>query len=183
MSDYVYTPITPGFTRILHLEPGSIEDPLRGKLVERRVGVDATYIAVSYCWGPPTLSRTILLPEILYITETLHHALHRLRRDIVNSVMIWADAIYINQQSIAERNNQGSYIAQIYANAELVWVDLGPSGDDSHLIPTFCKTASANLVSDVSTFESSLSHKMPSDEDPSWNAWHSLLLRPWFRCK
>jgi hypothetical protein len=137
MPEYVYTTLPPGHTRILYLEPGNDGDPLHGSLVPHRITANLDYAALSYCWGPPIFSKTILLPETIRITETLHHALCRMRRDAVAVIEIWAGAICINQDSVAERSEQVSHTAKVYAKAALVFVDWGPCMDNSYLIPDF----------------------------------------------
>lgn len=46
-------------------------------------------------------------------------------RGKTHTVQIWADAVCIDQASIAERNSQVLMTDEIYANAILVLVDLG----------------------------------------------------------
>jgi len=184
MATYIYQPLQPGSIRLLELAPGKEEESLRGKLVEHKVSQQAEYVALSYYWDPPTFNRTIHLPDPLPLIETLHHALCRARGK-THTVQIWADAVYIDQASIAERNSQVLMMGEIYANVVLVFVDLGSSEGDSPTVEKLCsdyKQARDSIGPGLgnSSFEIRLNLELPPLEDPAWDAWSALLLRPWF---
>jgi hypothetical protein len=66
------------------------------------------------------------------VRENLFHALHRFRSDGV-ALVIWIDAICINQINYQERNYQVAKMTMIYEQATEVVAWLGPSYDDSDL--------------------------------------------------
>lgn len=90
------------------------------------------YMAISYAWGDPEDTETIQLEGHEYpVTSSLWHALARLR-SIKNVVVVWADAICINQHNLEERNHQVELMTVIYRKAFTVALWLGPQFDDSH---------------------------------------------------
>ncbi|KAE9366493.1 hypothetical protein N431DRAFT_548372 [Stipitochalara longipes BDJ] len=91
------------------------------------------YIAISYAWGDPDDTRIIILDGHEFpVTESLMLALQRLRSRST-AVIVWADAIYINQGNIDERNQQVQAMTSIYQQAGEVALWLGPEADDSNM--------------------------------------------------
>ncbi|KAI1330163.1 HET-domain-containing protein [Xylariaceae sp. FL0255] len=104
------------------------------------------YQALSYTWGEPRFSRSLYVlgeedgergeggrggeGSVINITENLYSALHSLRKkhDIL---VLWVDAVCINQNDILERNSQVGSMFQTYTRAANVLVWLGPD-DRSH---------------------------------------------------
>jgi hypothetical protein len=119
---------------ILELEPAL--DP--GSLIVCRLQKfsfpDAPeYGAISYVWGDPSNKFSILVNDQPFlVTRNLVDILKRLRRQM-GSMPLWADAICINQEDIAERNHQVQLMRDIYRSAELVVAWLGEEKDESDL--------------------------------------------------
>jgi hypothetical protein len=91
-----------------------------------------SYIAISYAWGDLEETRSIILDgHEVPITENLWQALQRLRSRSF-PVIIWADALCINQQNANERNHQIRTMSDIYSKAYGVAAWLGPEADNSH---------------------------------------------------
>ena len=134
-----YRPLAPKFTRIFELEPGEFSDPIVGRLVPQPIDGnpdEGPYEAVSYVWGDPQKRRDITIDgETLSIPENLHGALmafrHRPSPDPGTGLpqqqvrRLWADAICINQEDLAERISQVEQMACIYADARSVLAWLG----------------------------------------------------------
>jgi hypothetical protein len=82
-----------------------------------------TYIALSYTWGDPSVTAAVFIDGIeRQITANLNSALRHIR-DEVNPVVLWADAICINQSNTAERNHQVQLMRQIYSGVDvLAWL-------------------------------------------------------------
>jgi hypothetical protein len=122
---------TPTSIRILALEPGTSNEPLRGALQhfdlesERRI-----FDALSYVWGAVIYDRTFECPTgIVMITKSLEVALQRIRSSEWTEY-IWADGICINQQDMLERESQVKLMGQVYTESRLVKIWLG--SDPSH---------------------------------------------------
>ncbi|KAH6990085.1 heterokaryon incompatibility protein-domain-containing protein [Ilyonectria destructans] len=91
------------------------------------------YVAISYAWGDPDDTRSIMLDGHDFpITLSLWQILNRLRSDDA-VITVWADAVCINQQDSAERSHQVQGMTNIYATATSVVAWLGPDYDNSHL--------------------------------------------------
>jgi hypothetical protein len=90
------------------------------------------YIAISYAWGDTDDTRIIILDgHEFVVTESLMLALQRLRSKSA-PVIVWADAICINQGNIEERNQQVQTMTRIYQQAIEVAIWLGPEADNSN---------------------------------------------------
>ncbi|KAH6971040.1 heterokaryon incompatibility protein-domain-containing protein [Ilyonectria sp. MPI-CAGE-AT-0026] len=91
------------------------------------------YVAISYAWGDPDDTRSIMLDGHDFpITLSLWQILNRLRSDDA-VITVWADAVCINQKDSAERSHQVQGMTNIYATATSVVAWLGPDYDNSHL--------------------------------------------------
>jgi hypothetical protein len=105
MDLYQYTPFKSSEDiRILHIQPGKKEHPIICSLSHVSFASKPTYKALSYTWGTDSKTHTVYCAgKALPITANLHSAL-RLFREEGTECIIWADAICINQNDIAERN-------------------------------------------------------------------------------
>ncbi|TVY24436.1 Heterokaryon incompatibility protein 6,OR allele [Lachnellula hyalina] len=110
-------------------------DPLRASLAYSVMHSNVTYHCLSYNWGPgdekPTC--TILLNgQTFMIRENLDRALREIR-DNVYMVVIWIDAICIDQNNVSERNRQIPRMLEIYDAAEAVisWAGEGDEASDT----------------------------------------------------
>jgi hypothetical protein len=120
---YTYRPLRPGEVRILHLQPGDIDDSIRVDISHEQLRDARPYRALSWQWGVQNMQCPIrvmdmpvasssedgIAPQLsvggssnrevahtLLVNENLLSALKRIRhRDAV--VRLWVDAICINQ--------------------------------------------------------------------------------------
>lgn len=114
--------------RLLRLQPGIGNQQLSCTLEIVDDFLSAPpYHAHSYCWGDETdVVGLRCNGKRMQITRNLDAALHRLRESY-HVLLIWADAISINRDDIAERNQQVSVMDQISSIASQVYIWLGPS--------------------------------------------------------
>jgi hypothetical protein len=92
------------------------------------------YTALSYTWGDQSVKFPISVNgKTVHVTENLNDALLRLRNSSPYLVL-WIDAICINQQDEYEKSWQVNLMLQIYREAARVLVWLGLSADDSDFI-------------------------------------------------
>ncbi|PVH81292.1 HET-domain-containing protein, partial [Cadophora sp. DSE1049] len=115
-------------------------------------GDSIPYAALSYCWGPekPVEEIRVFATEddyyewrrtdvsgamlqttmvsCLLIRTNLHDALQHLRSES-EPIVLWADAVCINQINIPERTAQVSRMHDVYAQAEKVCIWLGKGGE------------------------------------------------------
>lgn len=113
--------------RLLKLLPGTEEDGILCELFQVKLEkVDKRYTALSYTWGSSENPREIMVNgRLFHARSNLHDALCALRLPH-DSVMLWIDAICINQKSIVERNQQVGLMGQIFSRAIRVdaWLDI-----------------------------------------------------------
>jgi hypothetical protein len=157
--------------RLLHLLPSAardarlecqlvetqIPDYLRGQSSTPRTSTHVQYQALSYAWGEPEFPKSLhVLPadgappaRAINITENLHSALQNLRRPD-KTLMLWVDAVCIDQANISERNSQVSNIPQTYAEAAgvLVWLGTDDVQQDGRLCIGFFTELAALIASD-----------------------------------
>jgi hypothetical protein len=107
MSETVCQPLVGADSfRVLILEPGHDEDPIRCRLEPTNLLTYRPFEAISYTWGKPIPSRSISVNTVSFeIGENLVQALHHFRLPTQGRT-VWADAICINQGEIPERNQQ-----------------------------------------------------------------------------
>jgi hypothetical protein len=103
----------------------------------------------------------------IQITPSLYDALHA-HRHHKDKVVVWADALCINQRNLQERSNQVMLMGKIYTMAAVVHIWLGPELDGSSRAMELLEQAASanNLMTD------------PSPEDVS--AVVALFERPWW---
>ena len=121
--------------RLLSLEPGAGPDCLRYDMRHAALRAGSVYSAVSYSWGAPvpfTALREIYIHgECVKIRPTLYSFLETMAAHGPR-LGLWIDAICINQDDIAERNQQISIMGTIYKAAREVSVWLGIGDDDTN---------------------------------------------------
>ncbi|RAK94829.1 HET domain-containing protein, partial [Aspergillus ibericus CBS 121593] len=126
-----YSPLPPkSYTRMIRLLPDEDKDaPIRCELFNYNLSHSGDeghlYEALSYVWGNPVTSHSIILNSRGFlITESLHTALLHLRDSQLERVL-WVDAISIKQDDDNEKSEQIPLMRMIYAQARRVIVWLG----------------------------------------------------------
>ncbi|EAA27268.2 HET-domain-containing protein [Neurospora crassa] len=151
---YPYQPLQSNkhIIRVLYIEPPTSSSSQGGQViagsvfqVELMSGNSSSYpySALSYEWGLPpkdeSNSPTILLGgHTVRVRENLYNALRRIR-DVqlkINSntdspLLLWVDAVCINQDDDVEKGHQVQMMGQIYATAQMVFVWLGSGSEQT----------------------------------------------------
>ena len=133
---FTYTPLT-SRRHIRVLEIASDDDehaPIKAKV--REVNLDdedrVSYAALSYTWGSPDVSHTLLVDgAAVVITPNLVGALRCFRRTSCLR-WIWVDAVCINQEDDQEKSAQIPLMANIFRDASRVVVWLGDETSTVH---------------------------------------------------
>jgi hypothetical protein len=171
---YQYYPLTRmRGIRLLVLYPGSLEEPLRGDIVEADLERWPTYDALSYTWadesGDTERSETVHCVKDdskLSITRNCDAALRRLR--LPNQERrLWVDAVCINQNSDTERSYQVALMTDIYTNARHVIAFTGESTARTDLLYDWLNgidvadldIPSIGMFKDVDVAEDSILHR------------------------
>lgn len=88
--------------------------------------IEASYMCLSYRWGPPEPSNNILINGQLFaVRQNLLDFLDMARQNIAATTTYWIDALCIDQHNILERNHQVAQMGDIYSRAVCVYVWLG----------------------------------------------------------
>ncbi|PVH79579.1 heterokaryon incompatibility protein, partial [Cadophora sp. DSE1049] len=126
------------------------------------------FLALSYVWGAATDLRVILVEDsAVLVTKNLYDALMVFRRP-TEDLVIWVDALCINQSDDEEKSWQVGLMADIYREASKVVAWLGPaeSGDDSVMDYLNSLGAKAEACGMDNGFE------------PYQGVWQKLALQP-----
>lgn len=112
------------------------------------------YTALSYTWGDPSITCEIKLDDQrVRVTRNLEYALRHLIANYRNHggggpnvMVLWVDAICIDQHNEAERNRQVSQMNDIYETAMETILWLGPASEDSDLAFEALRGLSASAI-------------------------------------
>jgi hypothetical protein len=113
--------------RVLHLNPGDENDQIRGslRLLDLDTEPPAQYDCISYVWGDSGSTRLAIVNEkYITITRSLYDALRHIRSK-TKTMIIWADAICIDQSDIDEKTRQVALMAEVYRRCSKVYIWLG----------------------------------------------------------
>ena len=135
--------------RVLALEPGNADSPLRCKLkaVSVQNARQSEYEALSYAWGnndQPLQPFINCHEKFLKLTPNLESARRHIHSE--NKVTnLWVDQICINQEDLEERSQQLSPMSSIYSVAKRMIIWLGDTDNTSHQAMTFVPVLYHNL--------------------------------------
>ena len=119
--------------RLLILQPGRHSDPVHCSIRDSNLDEKLQYDALSYTWG--TRDSELLVKvhgQSFSVTENLYAALQHLREES-KELLLWVDALCINQLDLAEKSHQVQQMRQIYECATSVIAWLGLERHDSRL--------------------------------------------------
>ncbi|KAF5246487.1 hypothetical protein FANTH_6859 [Fusarium anthophilum] len=121
--------------RILHLLPGTYNDPLRCVLRTKFLDAGPRYQALSYVWGDPLDCRSIEVDgRQRNVTINLFNALRRLRYP-KSERRLWVDALCINQDNDVEKSHQVKLMSKIYTRTTEAILWLGDFSDGINATP------------------------------------------------
>ena len=119
--------------------------PLHGTL--RTVTLDDAppYIGLSYVWGSEANKKSFVIDgHRVHITKNLAVALEHIQED--TEVLLWIDALCINQLDTQEKSIQVLRMREIYAAAEFTLVWLGPSAGISDILMDYFEASSRKCI-------------------------------------
>lgn len=160
---YTYKPLGEGGIRILEFREQPDTESFRARLIH--VGLNSVakcYTAISYCWGPKDISRSLTLDGgfRLPISQVVEDLLRHIVKDKV--MFLWIDAICIDQADDNDKSRQIQLMRDIYAMASETVVWLGQP------------SAQARLWRYLHSYEDKLSWRNYVDEILE------MLSAPWF---
>jgi hypothetical protein len=119
--------------RLLELVPANKQAQIECRLFKVAVSADPDYETISYVWGDPTDTETILCNnQAIEITVSLAQALRRFRpaHSEDSPRILWADAICINQENLLEKNTQVPLMRGINSVARRVVIWIGVEDEE-----------------------------------------------------
>ncbi|KAK6404507.1 hypothetical protein LTR81_020665 [Elasticomyces elasticus] len=178
--------------RLLAIEPPQAQDTdlITCRLVVVSLIDRPEYHALSYHWGGQKDLRPIQLDStITHITHNLETALRELRRRGI--LLIWADALSINQNDLYEKAAQIQLMGQIYSRAITCIAWLGVSTSTSHdaiiALDKVCSDAFTKAKRRSGRRSSGASHdevqELHRQHDSQRQAVAALLARPYWTRK
>lgn len=131
-SSYSFSPLVEdGEIRLLTLLAAERGSKVSCKLSHANLHENPKFKALSYAWGDPKDQCEILLHDQSHlVTRNLEVALQHLR-DAKEDIVLWVDAVCINQRNTEERNTQVRMMGRIYQCASQVLAWLGEEAEDS----------------------------------------------------
>ncbi|KAI8217951.1 Heterokaryon incompatibility protein 6, OR allele [Colletotrichum sp. SAR 10_77] len=196
--------------RVLVIQPGAGSDPIAANLREASIDDPPSFHALSYVWGDPSQRGDIRCQgQQVSVTKSLFDALLHFRLP-TEEVLIWADALCINQDDMEERAEQVQLMRDVYSRASLVvvWLGLDEDNETARAMPLMeaiyhaCEdqalSRGVEILSmahftiatekmegfagvSISDIASAAQRVgLPKPDSKSWNALKWLLSRPWF---
>ncbi|KAF1937176.1 HET-domain-containing protein, partial [Clathrospora elynae] len=99
---------------LVKLQPGRWTDPIVCELTNAQLDF-AKYQALSYVWGSPRATRSIRLDGPTYpVTSNLESELRHQRERFGDELVLWVDALCINQEDVEERTQQVQLMGLMY---------------------------------------------------------------------
>ncbi|KAK3381710.1 heterokaryon incompatibility protein-domain-containing protein [Podospora didyma] len=125
--------------RLLHVFPSTEEDdPIRCTLSVHILTPTLEFTALSYEWGRPFKpteehpAPTLEVNDLAVpVQPNLYHALRHLRENEAEGLVIWVDAICINQKNDEEKAQQVGLMAELYGLAGKTFAWIGVRTKDS----------------------------------------------------
>lgn len=158
--------------RLLYLMPGTQNCEIRCTSKHFLTSQCPRYAAVSYTWGDPSVTRQIWLNNKPFLVrQNLWDLMHQFRND-KTALILWIDAICINQDNVRERNHQVDLMSSIYKNAQCVLVWLGIARDDSDLAIAYLKRIQQGPVFSCDSFKDTEESGSESESESGSCTWN-----------
>lgn len=188
---YCYQPLGEGDMRLFVLFPGEYDDPLRGCVCHIPFDNAGPYRALSYVWGPDNQSeRNLVTPHgVLKIKAALGSAFQRVRQK-KKEMVLWVDAICINQEDTKEKVQQILLLPRIFQGATSTLAVLATDDRSNRAVGILLQIAALKLYGfDFSRWPKSLirpranwvRNGMPDPDSELWRDVCYMFQRPWFR--
>ena len=129
-------PLGPRDIRTFTLHSGDFQDEIScGLSAVSSDDENLSYEAISYVWCDPAVTKPIICNDVvIQVTTNLESPLRHIRRKDEARVL-WADAVWINQGDVSEKNHQVGFMKYVFEKCSkgLVW--LGPADSEPHRRP------------------------------------------------
>jgi hypothetical protein len=133
---FTYQPLNLGEIRLLEIRPGGPYERIRFSVEHTRLfnAKLRQYTTLSYTWGKSSPTHLLIdhyTDQRLPVTSNCTKAIRRLRHH-EKTVLLWIDAISVNQEDLNERQIQVSKMSEIYRLAHHVVAYIGEETDTDY---------------------------------------------------
>jgi heterokaryon incompatibility protein (HET) len=185
---YAYTALKLHQIRLLELLPGHDDDALQGLVRHVSISECPKFSAISYAWGPALKPFQLRTTEgKILLTSSLHAALKRLR-SVTERVILWADAICIDQTNVYEKGTQIRLLPTIFESAKTVFAWIGNEEDNSYqALETLLQIRTNEVKPDIwpkglPRIPKEWQYRgLPPMKSEVWRHITTLFQREWFR--
>jgi hypothetical protein len=192
---YSYKPLLHGYMRLLYLLPGTSESLLQAVLNHIACNYAGTYQALSYVWGSSVRDKELVTPNgIIPITTSLYKALIALRQSD-QAIMVWVDAVCINQADYKEKAQQIRLLPEIFQACECTYAFLS-EGDPAinQALEMLMQVRARAIREERKSYKGPAAggkdrpimsmwegKRLPAPESPMWESVFALFTLPYFR--
>ena len=162
---HLYRPLAPFQIRVLHIEPGTFEEPLNislstvdllleGGVIDPTTRDHCTYEAVSHSWSDDRIGGILPCNEKAVTMRESQHMMLKHLRNRTERRCVWLDTICINQDDIAERAAQVGKMFIIFKHAQhvLIWLGL-PKPRAASVFKALAKMKATGLLHFLGAYE------------------------------
>jgi hypothetical protein len=160
--------------RLLYLLPGTGGNRLQAVIHHIACNYAGTYQALSYVWGADIRDKELVTPNgVLPITTSLYKALLALRQKD-QAVMLWVDAVCINQADNKEKAQQIRLMPEIFQACECMYAFLSEGNPDIDQVLKMLMQvqAGSNREKQQRLKGQGMIAKEPSEEMSAWERNH-----------
>jgi hypothetical protein len=140
---------------VIELAPARFDDAIIIKLHKKILKDRPLYDALSYVWGDETSADAAIVNDLqVTIGFSLDSALRHLRQDLDGGVrFLWVGVLFIDQNSLEERNEQVQLMKDVYSCAKIIYIWLGPAQPDDNVALSCIERGRDKLPKDTEGLE------------------------------
>jgi len=168
--------------RTIALYPGQPGEDIQCSMQTVSLDERPRYTALSYVWGDPANTRPICVDgKTFNATVNLESALRQIRRQDEKEVLVmWVDAICINQADVEEQNQQVGLMGPIYSDAETVIAWLGDADHVSDSLATIVERGIPSPPAEDAADHASLRYEYAVEIHRIQMLFLIIATRPWW---
>lgn len=182
--------------RVLKILPGRQDEPLFTVLQVKSLNgtMKRPYDCLSYVWGNVRDTEPITVNnKVLHVTKNLVRCLRHLRHQ-KQELVLWVDAVCINQSDLDEKSTQVAMMGEIYSKCSTVYLWLGAPESPEDFYANSCPDAFAVLRKLASNchlselpgikgghFTSPITFQEDDACNAAWEAFFLVTTSPWFK--
>ncbi|KIW90645.1 uncharacterized protein Z519_08428 [Cladophialophora bantiana CBS 173.52] len=143
LKDSLYLPLDENEQeiRLLTLHAGADDTPIELSLEYTSLSNADSFIALSYCWGPPDDGSEVILDgQVIRVRRNLWQFLQNFW-SVKGPSRLWVDYLCIDQSNVKERNHQVKLMKDIFSTAASVYAWLGEADPDTDYAITYMNLA------------------------------------------